>query len=175
MDRKPFQHRTKAFLLIDGLLVGIMSGSLVVLYRYILGKMDEWRHLLYEGTNLIQLLFLIGLAILSAFLVRKLLDWAPFKRRIGDSTGSRRNTGNFSHESSPDCPFKDNRRKPCYIDRACFGKRRTLYTNRRCYGKISIKRDEKGFNERKASHNCGSCSGTLCCLQCTFSGGIILH
>ena len=57
MDRKPFQHRTKAFLLIDGLLVGIMSGSLVVLYRYILGKMDEWRHLLYEGTNLIQLLF----------------------------------------------------------------------------------------------------------------------
>lgn len=38
MDRKPFQHRTKAFLLIDGLLVGIMSGSLVVLYRYIWEK-----------------------------------------------------------------------------------------------------------------------------------------
>lgn len=83
MDRKPFQHRTKAFLLIDGLLVGIMSGSLVVLYRYILGKMDEWRHLLYEGTNLIQLLFLIGLAILSAFLVRKLLDWAPLSGGSG--------------------------------------------------------------------------------------------
>lgn len=83
MDRKPFQHRDKAFLLLDGLLVGALSGGVAVFYRYILGIMEDWRHLLFEWTSMGGLVFLIAAAVLSAIIVIRLLKWAPLSGGSG--------------------------------------------------------------------------------------------
>ncbi|MDO5649327.1 MAG: ClC family H(+)/Cl(-) exchange transporter [Gallicola sp.] len=83
MDRKPFQHRDKAFLLLDGLIVGAVSGGFVVLFRYLLGVMEEWRHVLYQETSVKGLVFLILIAVFSAIIVQKLLDWAPLSGGSG--------------------------------------------------------------------------------------------
>lgn len=80
---KVIESNFKLNLIIDGILVGIFSGGLSLIYRLIIGKTDTIRHFIFEEIYKGKLLFIIPLFILASIIISLLLKWAPLSGGSG--------------------------------------------------------------------------------------------
>ena len=70
-------------LILDGIIVGFLSGLISIAYRYTISQMDFLRHWLYQSKDILWLLLILGLILIITYVLTKLLEWAPFSNGSG--------------------------------------------------------------------------------------------
>ncbi len=74
---------TKRKLVTDGLLVGIAAGISALIYRYLLGILDNLRKEMYSGRNFPSVLLVIIAAVAGGLAMGKILKWEPLSGGSG--------------------------------------------------------------------------------------------
>ncbi|MGY4105552.1 chloride channel protein [Ignavigranum ruoffiae] len=70
-------------LMVLGAIIGLVAGLTSIAYRFVISQFESYRHILYSQTSLFYLI-LYGLAILLiAYILLRLLQWAPFSNGSG--------------------------------------------------------------------------------------------
>lgn len=88
-------------MLVDSIIVGLFAGLFSVLYRFIISKMDLYRSFLYADFNIKALIILLIIGVFSAFVIYKLLKWAPLSGGSGIPQIRAEILGKFQMEEVP--------------------------------------------------------------------------
>lgn len=74
-------NKLKSRLVIDGIIIGIIGGTLSVLYRLMLSYLGDIRFSLYHDEK--NIFILIGVLIISSFVIYRLVKWEPLSSGSG--------------------------------------------------------------------------------------------
>lgn len=85
MRGKPFQfinrHRLKSRLVLDGIAVGLVSGTLAILYRLMISGLSDIRYILYHSYD--RVLLFVAVLLISGIAIAKLIKWQPLSSGSG--------------------------------------------------------------------------------------------
>ncbi|MDY5254573.1 ClC family H(+)/Cl(-) exchange transporter [Veillonella caviae] len=70
-------------LILKGALVGVIAGICGATYRYLILESEHWRWHMMDGISYEQMLIWLGVMVVFAFVVDKLLKWAPLSGGSG--------------------------------------------------------------------------------------------
>lgn len=70
-------------LMMLGAVIGLVAGLTSIAYRFIISQFENYRHFLYSQRGLGPLVLYLVAIFLIAFIILKLLDWAPFSNGSG--------------------------------------------------------------------------------------------
>lgn len=73
----------KKRLILDGILVGLISGFFTLFYRFILSKIDVFRNYIYSKTDFLIILACIIVGLITTLFIGKLLIYAPLSGGSG--------------------------------------------------------------------------------------------
>lgn len=84
MLRKYFNKGGHIFqMLLDGVMIGFISGGFSILYRYLISSMNRYRDIFYSSTKPTTMLTFILILVGIVFLIDALLKWAPLSGGSG--------------------------------------------------------------------------------------------
>lgn len=76
-------HSLRHRLVLDGIIVGIVAGTLSTLYRVILSKMEDLRMAWLDNPDTLHIVLWFVILAVSALVVARLLKWAPYSGGSG--------------------------------------------------------------------------------------------
>lgn len=74
-------HGLKSRLVLDGIIIGLISGTITILYRLLLSRLSDIRYFLYHSYDYI--LLFIFILVISGLIIARLIKWQPLSSGSG--------------------------------------------------------------------------------------------